>query len=55
MTVGLLVVFVTVWLVGTLVLSRLAWFQRREERDHPDGHADTPGLAEDAENWLSSL
>lgn len=55
MTVGLLVVFVTVWLVSTLVLSRLAWFQRREERDHLNGHADSPGLAEDAESWLSSL
>ena len=55
MNVGLLVVFVAVWMVSTLVLSRLPWFQRRPERDHPDARADGAGLAKDAEKWLSSL
>lgn len=54
MSVGLLVVFVAVWMVSTLVLSRLPWFQRHPERDHPDGRADGADLAKDAENWLSS-
>lgn len=55
MTVGLLVVFVTIWAVSTLMLSRLAWFQRRPERTHPDDCGDGASLAKDAENWLSSL
>lgn len=55
MGVRLLVVFVTVWSASTLLLSRLPWFQRREQRDHPNTQAHGVGLAEQAENWLSSL
>ena len=53
MAVRLLVVFMTVWLVSTLTLARLPWFQRGD--DHPDDGGDGAGLVEDAESWLSSL
>lgn len=52
---GLVVVFVVVWVISTVVLSQLSWFQRREGRDHPGVGADGARLAKDAEGWLSSL
>lgn len=52
---GFLVMYLTVWSVSTLLLSRLPWFQRREQRGHPDNRADGACLAEQAETWLSSL
>jgi hypothetical protein len=54
MTVRLVVAFLAVWLLSTLVLARVAWFQRRDERDHRDDRGEGARLAKDAQSWLSS-
>ncbi|MDP9419426.1 MAG: hypothetical protein M3P53_04655 [Actinomycetota bacterium] len=51
----LLAAFLALWAGATLLLSRLAWFQRRpttEERLRPYVQQDEPDWVDDVEGWL---